>query len=142
MLEVLVGTVIKEAESAASGCGVVDDFGHQAFVFPEIEFVPYPDFPGRIYYDIPQSLFLVQFAQEENFDFGFRLLLVSVKSCRKHFGVIQDESVSLAEIVYYILEEFVLYFPCVLMKNHQLAFVSPSRRFLCYLVIGEVELEL
>ena len=68
------------------------------------------------------------------FDISTGLLFVSIKSCWEYLCVVEDECVTLSEVFNNILEEFVLDFTSVLMKNHKFALVSPSRRLCCNLL--------
>ena len=141
-LEVFVRTVIKESQSSSPGGGVVDDFRHKALVVTEIEFVADSYFSGRIDDHIPQMLFPVELAQEEDHDVCSGLFLLSVQPGRDDLGVIEHEGVALPEIFYDVLENFVLNLSRVLVDDHQATFVAPSGRFGCKSFLWEKKLEL
>ena len=87
-------------------------------------------------------MLFVQFPEQEHFNVRSCLFLVSVQPCRKYFRVIQNESVAFAEIIYDVLEEPVLNLPGILVQDHELALVSPSRWLLCNFFRRQVELKL
>ncbi len=86
MLELLVGAVEQEAQRAAARGRIVDHLGHQQVVIAEVEFVADADLCGRVDQHVPEPQFAVQFAQQENFDFGAGLLLVAVEACRENLS--------------------------------------------------------
>ena len=124
-LELLVRSVIEEAQRAAAGGRVVDHLGHHALVLSEIQFVADPDLAGGIHDHVPEALLLVEFAQQEHHDVGARLLLLAGKLGREDLGVVEDEPVTLAEIVDDVLELPVVDLAGVLVEDHQFAFVAP-----------------
>ena len=142
LFELLVGSVIKEAQGPASRGGVVDHLGHHTVVVSEVELVAYPDFAGGVHNHVPEPLLLVQLPEQEYLDACSCLFLVSVKSCRKYLCVIQNEGVSFAEILDDVLEESVLNLAGILVENHELTLIAPSRRLLCNLFRRQVELKL
>ena len=142
LFELLVRSVEEETEGPAAGSGVVDDLGHETLVLAEVELVAYAYLPGRVHDHVPEALLPVQFPEEVDLDGCAGLFLVAVESCGEYLGVIQDEGVALSEVFDDVLEEFVLDFAAVLVEDHQLALVPPSRWVLCYLVRIKGELEL
>ena len=107
-LELIVGTVVEEAQRAAAAGGVVDDLGHHGPTVIEEQLVAYSDLAGRLYEDIPQTHLLVQLAQEEHLDLGVGLLLGTIQTGREHLGVVEDKGVALAEVVEHIAEVKIL----------------------------------
>ena len=136
LLEILIAAVVEESQCPSPGRGVVNYLGNEAVV-TEIKLVADADFPGRLDDDIPESLLLVKFPEEEHLDVCTCLLLLAQKSGREYLGVIEDECVTLSEVVNYVLENLVLYFSRILVKYHHPALVTPlSGRF-----VGNVLLE-
>ena len=141
-LEIFVRAVVEEAQRAAAGGGVVDDFRHQALVLAEIKLVADADLPRRIHDHVPQVLLAVQFPQQEHHDVRPGLLFLAVQAGREDFRVIEDEGVAFAEIIDDILEDAMLDGARLLVDDHQAAFVAPAGRFLRHLALGQDELEL
>ena len=142
LLELLVTAVIKESQRSSSRCGVVDHFGYEAVVISEIELVADTDLSRRINDYVPKSLLAVELSEEENFDVGSCLLLVSLKTGWEYLCVVEDECVSLTEIFDDVLEELMLDFSCLLVEDHEFALISPSRRLCCDPVGRKSKLEL
>ena len=71
--------------------GVVDHFGYQQVVVAEVELVADADLAGRIDQYVPQAQLAVEFAQQEDFDFGARFLLVAVQTGGENLRVVEDE---------------------------------------------------
>ena len=143
LLEVFVFSVVEESECAASGCGVVNDFRHEAVV-SEVEFVSDSDFSCRLDNHIPESLLFIEFPEQEYLNVGTCFLFLSEKSGRENFCVVQNECVALSKIVSDVLENLVLDFTCVFVKHHHAALVSPfCGRFVCNVVFErKLKLEL
>src|SRR5207253_9483089 len=54
--------VIQEPDGTATGSGVINNLSHKnirIFILAEEKFIPYPDFTGRVYKHIPQTMFLI-----------------------------------------------------------------------------------
>ena len=141
-LELLVGTVVEKTQGPSAGSGVVYHFRDHALVLAEVQLVADTDLAGRIDDHVPEALLLVEFAQQEDHDIGAGLFLLAEQACGEDLGVVQDEPVSLAEIIYDVLENSVLYLAAVLVEDHEAALVPPADRLLGYLLLREVEIEL
>ena len=141
-LEVLVRSVIQETQGAAAGGGIVDDLGHEGLVVAEIQLVADADLAGRVHDHVPQALFAVELAEQEDDDVGPRLLLLAVQARGKDFGVVEDEGVALAEIVHDVLEKPVFDFSGILVEDHHAGFVPPADRLLGDAVLRQLKCEL
>ena len=142
LLEVLVRAVEEEAQGAAAGSGVVDDFRHKRFIFTEVKLVADTDFTGGIHDYVPKALFAVQFAEQEDHDVGPCLFLFAVHAGGEDLCVVEDEGVSFAEVVYYVFEDPVLYFTAVFVEDHEAGFVSPTGGFLGNSVLRKIKTKL
>ena len=91
LLEFFVRAVEQEPERASPRGGVVDHFGYQQVVVAEVELVADADLAGRIDQYVPQAQLAVEFAQQEDFDFGARFLLVAVQTGGENLRVVEDE---------------------------------------------------
>ena len=69
-------------------------------------------------------LVLVEFPEEENFDFRSRLLLVAAEAGGEDLGIVEDEQVVWIAVIYDVLEDFVLDLAGILVKDHHTAFVA------------------
>ena len=98
-------TVIEETERPAATGGIVYHLSHHRTVLVEEELIANTYLTGRLYQHIPKAQFLIEFPQEEDFNLGIRLLLRTIKAGRKHFRVVEDKSIPLAEIVHDITEQ-------------------------------------
>ena len=137
-LELVVGAVEEEAQRAAARGGVVDDLGHQQVVVAEVELVADADFARRVDQHVPQPQLAVELAQQEDFDFGPRLLLVAVEAGREDLRVVEDEEVLLLEVVENILEDAVLDGTLRAVDDHQPRLVAVLRRIFGQHVGAEV----
>ena len=99
LLELVVGTVVEEAQRSATRGGVVDYFGNERAVVVEEELVAYTYLACRLYQHIPQAHLLVELAEEEDLNLCVCLLLRTVQTCRHHSCVVEDERVVLSEVV-------------------------------------------
>ena len=68
--------------------------------------------------------------------------LLAIQAGGQYFRIVEDESVSFSEIIDDILEQTVLDFSRLFVKDHQAAFVTPPEGLLCDPVLGKDELEL
>ena len=119
LLELIVVAVEQETQRAAARGGVVDHLSHQQVVVAEIEFVTDTDFACRIYQHVPQTLFAVQLAQQEDFDLCSGLLLVAIEACGEYFGIVEDEDVVRIEVLDYIFESSVFDRAGCAIDDHQ-----------------------
>lgn len=142
LFELLVRAVEQEPEGAAAGGGVVDNLRYKALVLSEVKLVADTDLAGGVYDNIPQPLLAGELAEQEDLNVGSGFFLLAIKACGEYFGVVENEGVSLSEVVYDVLENFMLYFSCVLMKYHKAAFVAPSCRLGGNPFCREIEVEL
>ena len=129
--EVLVWAIIEESKGPASGSGVVYYLCDKALILTEIKLIAYSYFSGRVYNHVPEMLLSAELPEEEYHDVGTGFLFLAVQPGRKDFRVIENESVSLSEIVDDVFEDSVLYFTCVFVNYHQFAFVTPRRWVFC-----------
>ena len=91
---------------------------------------------------VPQALFAVELAQQEDDDVGPGLLLLAVQARGKDFGVVEDERVPFAEIVHDVLEEPVFDLAGILVEDHHAGFVPPADRLLGDAVLRQLKCEL
>ena len=122
--ELVVITVEQETKRPAARSSVVDHLGHQQVVISEIKFVADADFTGRIDQYIPKAQVAVQFAQQENFDFGAGLLLVTVKTGRKDFRIVEGQHIPFIEIIDHIFKNGVFDLAAGPVDHHQSRFVA------------------
>jgi hypothetical protein len=142
LLEVLVRSVIEEAEGPAARGGVVDNLGHEALVLAEVQLVAYAYLARGLDDDVPEPLLAVEFPEQEDHDVGAGLLLLAEEAGGEDFRVIEDEGVTLAEIVDDVLEKTVFDGSGLAVEYEQSAFVAPPGWFLRHPVLGKDELEL
>ena len=86
----------------------------------------------------PQPQLAVQLAQQEDFDFGPRLLLVAVEPRRKYLRVVEYEQVLFVEVVEDVLEHAVLDRAFGAVDDHQPRFVAVVGRVAGQHLRGEV----
>ena len=160
-LELVVGTVIKEAQRASAARGVVNHLCHHCSTVVKEQLVANSYLACRLYKDVPKAHLLVQLAQEEHFYLGVGLLFCSIESRREHLSVVEDERVALVEIVEHIAEievygiaflilqrlsVLVLSVHLYLLGNpvydHKPALVAVVRRVEGYLLLGQLKLKL
>ena len=137
--ERIVVAIVKEAKGTSARSGVVDNFGNHRIVFAEIQFVTDTDFTGRIYQNIPQTKFFVEFAQKEHFDLGTGFFLVSVQTSGKYLGIVEDKHVAFIKIFQDILESSVFDFTRIFVQNHQFGFIAIHGRMLRNTFFGQME---
>ena len=150
-LELVVRTVVEEAQCASAACCVVDNLSHHRAALVEEELIAYTYLACRLNEHIPKAHLLVKLTQEEHLNLGVGLLLCTIEASREHLCVVEDESVVLVEIVEHIaeVEVFALNGLAVgvllkhvdslrfLMQNHQSALITTcdAERFLLALVV-------
>ena len=103
-LELVMRTVVEEAQRASAARSVVNHLCHHRPAVVEKQLVAYAYLTGRLNKDVPKAHLLVQFAQEEHLYLCVGLLLRAVKTRREHLRIVEDESVALVEIVEHIAE--------------------------------------
>ena len=131
-----------ETEGTATGGRIVDDFGHEALVLAEVEFVTDTDFTRGIDNHVPEALLAVQLAEQIDLDAGSGLLLIAIETGREYLGVVEYEGITFIEVVENILENTVLNLTAVLVKDHQFAFITPAYGLGSDFFLGEIEREL
>ena len=104
LFELVVRTVIKEAQRAAAACSVVDDLGNHRSTFVEEQLVAYSDFAGRLHKHVPKAHLLIKLTQEEHLNLCVGLLLRTVKARREYLCVVEYERVTLVKIVEHVTE--------------------------------------
>ncbi len=141
-LELVVRTVVQEAQSASARGGVVDYFGYHRFVFAEVEFVADADFAGGFYQYVPEFVVGVELAQQEYFDACAGLFLVAIEQGGEHLSVVQYHYIAVAKVVEHVLENLVLNFTGFAVYNHEFAFVAVFNRILGNKFFGKIEFKL
>ena len=141
-LELVVRTVVEEAQSASARCGVVDYFGYHRFVFAKVEFVADANFAGGFYQYVPEFVVGVEFAQQEYFDARAGFFLVAVEQGGEHLSVVQHHYISVAKVVEHVLENLVLNFTGFAVYNHEFTFVAVFNRILGDKFFGKIEFKL
>ena len=132
-------TVVQETEGTATAGGIVDDLSHHRTGFIEEELVADADLASRLHEHVPEAHLLVQFAEQKDLNLGIRLLLCAIQASREHLRIVEEEGISLIEIIQHVseikmfslngitlrilLEHFYGLRPAV--KHHQLALISP-----------------
>ncbi len=104
-LELVVGTVVKEAQRTSATGGIVNDLGHHRSVFFKEEFVANTNLACRLYQHIPQAKFFIQLTQQEHLNLGIGLLLGTKQTGRKHLGVVEHHDIAIIEVVDDVAEE-------------------------------------
>ena len=167
--ELLVLTVVEEAQRTSAAGGIVDDLSHHRAVLFEEELIADTYLAGWLDEHIPQAQFLVEFAQQEHLYLGVGLLLRAVETGGEHLGVVEDEGIALVEVVHQVAEcqELVgivavsifpehLYRLTLAVNHHQSRLVTTEnalfrtvlilkgavRRIKGYLLFGQLESEL
>ena len=102
--ELIVRTVVKEAQRTAAACSVVDDLSHHCARIVEEELVAYTNLTCRLNEHVPEAHLLIEFAQQEHLNLSVSLLLCAIKARRKHLSVVEDESIMLVKVVEHIAE--------------------------------------
>ena len=87
-------------------------------------------------------MFFVELAQEEDFDFGTGLLLVSIEQGREHTGVVEDKKVVFVEVIDNLLEDTMFYRTRFAIDYHESRLVAVLGRILGDLLVGKFKLEL
>ena len=126
-LELVMRAIVEEAQGTATAGSVVDDLGHHGIILSEVEFVADTYLAGRIYKHIPQTQVFIEFAEQEDFYLGSRLLLVAIEAGRKDFRVVENEHILFIEIVKDVVEMLtVLYLTTLGMDHHKAAVIAET----------------
>ena len=150
-LELVVRTVVEEAQCTSAACSVVDNLSHHRAALVKEELVADTYLASRLNEHVPKAHLLIKLTQKEHLNLGVGFLLCAVEASREHLCVVEDESVMLVEIVEHIaeVEVFALNGLAVgvllkhvdslrfLMQNHQSALVATcnAERFLLAFVV-------
>jgi hypothetical protein len=124
--KLVVVTVEQKADGAATRRGIINHFGNEVTI-TEVEFVANTNFAGGVHQHIPQFHLPVQFAQEENFNFGPSFLFVAIEPRRKHFGIVNHQRVAVVEITQQVREHFVFDLLRLAVHYHQACFTAFCR---------------
>ena len=140
--ELIVGTVVEEAQRTSAAGGVVYHLSHHRSVAIEEQLVADTYLTGRLYQHIPQAQLLVELAQQEHLNLGVGLLLGAVETGRKDGGIVEDEGIALVKVVHQIAEGQILlsivalgillehlYLLTLAVHNHQPALVTAIHTF-------------
>ena len=92
-------TFIEETKCTSAACGIIYDLSHHCSALVEEEFVADTYLSGRLYEYVPKAHILIELTKEEHFNLGIRLFLCAPEACRKHLCVIEDECISLTEVI-------------------------------------------
>ena len=103
-LIVLAILIIEEAERTATAGGVVDYLGNHLVYIVEEQLVADTDLAGWLYQYIPEAHLRIELTEQEYLNLGICLLLGSVETGWEHLGIVEDEGISLLEIVHDVLE--------------------------------------
>ena len=108
--ELIVRTVIEEAQGTSTAGRVVIDLGYHVAHLIEEEFVPDTDLTGRLHEHVPQVCLLVELTQDKDLNLRVGLFLRSVQTGWENLRIIEDEHIAIIEIVDDIAEVKVLAF--------------------------------
>ena len=78
LLKLIVFSVEQETQRPSTRGGIVDDFGNQTIVFPEIQFITDSDLSCRIHQNVPNPQIPIQFPQQKDFDFSTGFFLIPI----------------------------------------------------------------
>ena len=109
-LEFLVITIIEKAKCTATTGGIVDNFSHHRTCFIKEQLVTNAYFTRRFNENVPQTHLLVQFSKQKHFDFCIRFFFRSIETCRENLCIIENKSITFAEIIKDIAEVEILSF--------------------------------
>ena len=126
-MERLFRAVIEEANGPATGGRIVHYLRYEdivVFFVAEVQFVAYPDFPGRIHQDVPETGVCVEFAEQEDLDFSAGLFLSSVQTGWEYLGIVEDHDIPFVEIAQDIFEDLVFDFTRFTVDDHHTGMVS------------------
>ncbi len=99
VLELVMRTVVEEAQRTATARGVVIHLGDHRAYFVEEELVADTDLTRRLHQHIPQMGFLVQLAKDEHLNLGISLLLGAIQTGGEHLRVVEHKRIAVVEIV-------------------------------------------
>ena len=84
----------------------------------------------------------VEFPKKEHHDVRSGLFFFAIEPGRENLSVVEDEGVTLSEIIYDVLEQTVLDFSGFLVEDHEFALIPPSGRLGRDALLWKVEFEL
>ena len=105
-LEDIVVTIliIEETEGTATAGGIIDYLGYHLVDIIKEELVADTDLACRLYQHIPKAHLGIQLTEQEHLDLGIGLLLGTIKARWEYLGIIEDEGITLFEVIDDILE--------------------------------------
>ena len=96
-------TLIEETEGTATACRVVDNLGNHRVGVVKEEFIADTNLSCRFNKDIPKAHLGIEFTKKEHLNLGVSLLLSTPKTSREHLGIVEDECITLCEVIHNIL---------------------------------------
>ena len=159
--ELLMGTVIEETESATAARCIVNDLCHHRTTVVEKQLITDTDLARRLHQHVPKAHLLIELTEQEHLYLGIGLLFRTIETGREHFRIIENERITLIEMVQHIAEvkehgiPFIVFqwFSILIglehidllrltMQNHQFTFIPMNRRIQCNLLFGQFEFKL
>ena len=78
LLELVILAIKQKTQRSPARSGIINDLGHHAIIFSEIQLVPDTYFPGRINQHVPDTQFRTQLPQQKHLDLRSGFFLVSI----------------------------------------------------------------